>query len=226
MKILTDRTDLESFWKRLRQAQQALLLLDFDGTLAPFVADPAEARLYPGVAVLLQKLMLLKNNRLVIVSGREINSLSACLELETLPELWGCHGWQRCLPGGRALQRRLPGHIAEILERAAELARDSGYAAQLEVKPVSLALHWRGLEPEAADVMREQLGGCWQQLANENGLQLTAFDGGLELRGSELDKGTAVTQLLGELDENDSVAYLGDDLTDEDAFAALAERGL
>jgi trehalose-phosphatase len=56
-------------------------------------------------------------------------------------------------------------------------------------------------------------------------MQLLPFDGGLELRSSDRTKGTAVVQILSEEGDQVPVAYLGDDLTDEDAFAALGSRG-
>ncbi|MCK4691125.1 MAG: trehalose-phosphatase [Desulfuromonadales bacterium] len=226
MQLLVDNLDLELFWGRLRRADSALLLLDFDGTLSPFVVDPARARPYPGVAELLRNIAGVETDRLVVISGREVASLRHCLGLDPPPELWGCHGWQRCLPGGRAVQRPLPDGVTGLLELAASLVRDAGFARQLERKPVSLALHWRGLEPSVAGRMRELVGGRWRQLTGAGLLQLKEFDGGLELRCLDVDKGSAVERLLEEVEGDTLIAYLGDDLTDEDAFAVLGARGL
>ena len=63
----------------------------------------------------------------------------------------------------------------------------------------------------------------WQPLSTEGGLDLYPFDGGLELRVWEWDKGDAVRAVLADEPEGTAVAYLGDDLTDEDAFRALGE---
>lgn len=226
MHVLTENFDLEQFWQELRRAPRALLLLDFDGTLSPFVSDPAMARPYPGVVELLQQLAELENNRLVIVSGRDLGSLSACLGLDPAPELWGCHGWQRCLPGGHMLQRQPADKYCELLDQAAGVAVSAGFGRHLEIKPVSLALHWRGLELSVAELMREQVGKRWRELIGGEDVLLTEFDGGIELRSPELTKGTAVGQLLCEENESAAIAYLGDDLTDEDAFAELGGRGL
>lgn len=226
MKNLNPNCEMNLFWSRLKDARQALLLLDFDGTLAPFVVDPTAARPYPGVAPLLQRIEQHARTRLVIVSGRELDSLVSCLDLPSLPELWGCHGWQRRLPGGEAFQMPLPEEVAEWMQRAACLAEDFGYAHRLERKPVSLALHWRGeVEAEIARI-QTVLGEKWRNLAVNAGLQLHGFDGGIELRCPGVDKGTAVRQLLREVEPDTLIAYLGDDLTDEDAFRALGDRGL
>ncbi len=226
MQTLTKKFNLERFWDQLSQAKSALLLLDFDGTLSPFVKDPHQARFYPGVAEVLSSIIATGKTRLVIISGREINSLISCLQLDPLPEVWGCHGWQRQLPGGHILQRRLPDEAAACLKKAADWAKESGYQAQLESKPVSLALHWRGLNPTEISRMQDRIGSRWRQLIASEQMKLKNFDGGQELCCPEVNKGTAVEQLLQEIDEQTLVAYLGDDQTDEDAFSALDDRGL
>ncbi len=226
MQLLNAAFNLEQFWKSLRQSEQSLLMLDFDGTLSPFVVDPNLARPYPGVKELLQNIQTHGQSRLIVISGREVDSLAHCLELEPVPELWGCHGWQRRLPGGRTLQRGLS-HAAEaVLRQAERVAEAAGYALNLERKPVSLALHWRGMARDKVAHMQELFGSQWRQLSEESGLQLHGFDGGLELRCADVHKGTAVIQLACEVAETTPIAYLGDDLTDEDAFNAMAERGL
>jgi trehalose-phosphatase len=79
---------------------------------------------------------------------------------------------------------------------------------------------------EAFERARRELLERFASPAAEAGLQRLAFDGGVELRLAGSDKGIAVRAMLGELGEDAAVAYLGDDLTDEDAFAALGDRGL
>ena len=66
----------------------------------------------------------------------------------------------------------------------------------------------------------------WIHLAQEAGLDLLEFDGGVEIRASAPDKGDAVRSLLSEMSANTPAAYLGDDNTDERAFRAINGRGL
>ena len=226
MKNLKPDFEIEHFWDRLKEATQTLLLLDFDGTLAPFVVDPAAARPYPETVPLLEQLAQDERTRLVIISGRDIDSLSRCLGMVSLPELWGCHGWQRRLPEGEVKQKPLPAKVAQLMQQAAVLAENFGCADRLEHKAVSLALHWRGKPEEEIARIRSLLGEKWRRLATAGNLQMHAFDGGIELRCTGVDKGTAVTQLLREVEPETFVAYLGDDLTDEDAFRALGDCGL
>jgi trehalose-phosphatase len=91
------------------------------------------------------------------------------------------------------------------------------------VKPASVALHWRGAQPAEVETLERWCLGSWGALEPAHGLKLHTFDGGLELRAPGHDKGTAVRTVLAESPPGTVAAYLGDDLTDEDAFRALPE---
>ena len=66
----------------------------------------------------------------------------------------------------------------------------------------------------------------WSRIAQHRKVELLEFDGGVEMRPPEPDKGDAVREILQKLDATTPVAYLGDDTTDEHAFEALEGRGL
>lgn len=224
---LPDSHRLQEFWSALAAAPTAALLLDYDGTLAPFHVDPAKAHPYPGVEDLLDRIGRLPGDRLVIVSGRALDDLCPLLRLDVRPEWWGCHGRERRLPDGR--------HSFTPLSEAAQqaLAEAEGWVAtvtalggRVERKPGSLAFHWRGLAPGHQRALMRDLETRFAALARAGALQWHPFDGGVELRAAGCDKGEAVRQVLAELGEGACVAYLGDDHTDEDAFRALAGHGL
>jgi len=226
MQVLKQQIDLNHFWARLAAAQQVLLMLDFDGTLSPFVADRDQARLYPGVRNELLSLINQDPAQIQIVSGRDSDDLLARLELERPPELWGCHGWQRRFRDGRQQLSHLPDTAAAALQEALVIAEATGVQDQLERKSFSLALHWRGVAEQERLRLQNQVVKPWQKLVEKGGLLLLPFDGGVELRCPGVTKGTAVRCMLQELPQDSVIAYLGDDLTDEDAFAALGEHGL
>ena len=224
---LPDSTLLQDFWSALAAAPAAALLLDYDGTLAPFHRDPARARPYPGVEPLLERLGRLARDRLVIVSGRALDTLCPLLRLHVRPELWGCHGRERRLPDGRRSFMPLPEAARQALAEAEDwTARVTALGGRVERKPGSLAFHWRGLTSEDQHALAQELEQRYARLAQAGTLDWHPFDGGIELRAPGCDKGQAVRQVLGELEEGACVAYLGDDHTDEDAFRALAGRGL
>jgi trehalose-phosphatase len=95
-----------------------------------------------------------------------------------------------------------------------------------ELKGGSIAIHWRGLSEMKAEDLRTRVMLGWRPIAEHSGLDLLQFDGGVEIRASEADKGQAVRALLSEVDRDTPAAYLGDDSTDESAFRVMKGRGI
>jgi trehalose-phosphatase len=217
---------LDQFWIDLAAAKQAALLLDYDGTMAPFRQERAEAVPYPGVREKLTAIIADTETRLVIISGRAINDLLPLLGLDPPPEIWGCHGWELLEANGRRPGINLPPLARTGLDKAKLWVAAQELGRFSETKPASLAIHWRGLSAGKISELRDRVLPGWQPLANEYKLEIHSFNGGLELRCPGRDKGTAVTSILAGLEPGTPVAFLGDDLTDEDGFAAIKSRGL
>ncbi len=226
MLALNSRGDVETFFSKLAEhTGPSLLLLDFDGTLAPFVDDRNAAKPYPGVVERLQALAEYRT-RSVVISGRSIEDLVRLLDIRPLPELWGSHGRERRLPDGTYTIAPLLPDDREGLARARALAVEMGLEPQCEVKPASVALHWRGLSEAQRAEVRERCVPRWKSIEQNSTLVLHPFDGGVELKAGGATKGTAIETLSSEIPRGTPMAYLGDDKTDEDAFEALGERGL
>lgn len=217
---------LETFWQQLQTASQKVLFLDYDGTLAPFQLKRDKAFPYPGVREILEKIQASAKTRIIIVSGRAVDDLLPLLGLKHLPELWGSHGFERQLPDGTRLAQEIDVNCFHNLARAFNWMKEHGYEADCEKKPSSLAFHWRGIENGRCQQLEKTLRNAWSPLTKGIDLEIHSFDGGLELRCAGFHKGEAVRQVLAECGQNVSVAYLGDDLTDEDAFKALKGKGL
>ena len=81
------------------------------------------------------------------------------------------------------------------------------------------------MQERVRSVVPSIFGRIDQRIAQPGGLHLLPFDGGVELRSTDRTKGTAVAEILSQEPDDAPVAYLGDDLTDEDAFVALGEQG-
>lgn len=225
MKELRAEGHLPAFWMRLAAAPARLLLLDYDGVLAPFHENRHAAVPHPGVREALQRLMPLGTCRVVIISGREAADVARLIAMNPHPEIWGSHGWERMLPGERAVLADLPPQAAEALKQAHD-AVPAEWAAKLEAKPAGLAFHVRGLPDSEAQARLKQIQALWAKPIEIGGLEALSFDGGLELRVPGRTKGHAVDALLEEAGTGAVAAYLGDDLTDEDAFRHLGTRGL
>jgi trehalose 6-phosphate phosphatase len=215
-----------TFFGEVRRARRRALLLDYDGTLAPFAADPAAAEPYPGVRELLEEVAAAGSTRLALVTGRSARQLAALLRLRRTPEIWGCHGAERLTVEGAYFVAAPDAAAARQLVAAALWARALDVpGVRVEPKATCLALHWRGLPPERIAVVRARVNERWQP-GPRGGLVVAEFDGGIELRAPGRDKGAVVDAVLAEVGAPATVAYLGDDLTDEAAFTALAGRGL
>jgi trehalose-phosphatase len=227
VQVLTPSLDLAAFFQRVAHAPARLLMLDYDGTLAPFHTDPARAVPYPDVVPVLERIVACGGTRIVVVSGRPADEVPQLLGLTQRPEIWGSHGWERLLPDGQrfveepqADARRALADATNAIE--AVMSGDS----RLERKLASIALHWRGLPPERAEHLKQRAEELWSPVTRGGALELLPFDGGLELRTVGCNKQYAVKAVLSQTAEEAAIAYLGDDITDEDAFRAVKARGV
>ena len=226
MQTLDQKFNLETFFGRVRSAAARVLMLDYDGTLAPFRVNPAEAVPYPGVMPLLDEIQQAGHTRVVIVSGRWTKDLVPLLGLKHTPEIWGSHGWERLQPHGGYDVSRISPSALEVLVTADEwIAEIEALGGRCERKPAALAFHWRGLENIRVAGIRDKVFEKWKELGYVNGLAWHDFDGGIELRAAGRDKGDVVRTLVAETGAGAVFAYLGDDLTDEPAFMAMPEAG-
>lgn len=218
--------NMESFFARVRSASRGVLVLDYDGTLAPFQLHPARAVPYPGVIELVDAIMKSPRTRVVIASGRWIEELLPLLALQHRPEIWGCHGWERLSVSGRYQAAAIGARALELLEETARWATAiERYGARAERKPASVAFHWRGLPEMRVTEIRARVLENWKELGALEQFAWHDFDGGIELRVAGRDKGDVVRTLVAEAGPGAAFAYLGDDRTDEDAFAAVPDHG-
>jgi trehalose 6-phosphate phosphatase len=226
MKILNPDIDLELFYLRRKEASQKVLLLDYDGTLAPFHKEPNKAEPYAGIREVLNRIMHVPDMRLVIITGRWTKDLIPLLQLETQPEIWGSHGLERLQTDGSYEIDSMEEKHLDGLVAADEWIEELGLSGRCEKKPGCLAIHWRGLDEKTLQELRNLVEPKWSNLAQAWQLSLQEFDGGLELRVPGRDKGDAVGAILAEVNQDAVTAYLGDDLTDEDAFRAIKGKGI
>jgi trehalose 6-phosphate phosphatase len=220
---------LDHFFGRFDGAAASLLLLDFDGTLAPFRVDRFKARPWAGVRELLNLIQRRKKTRIVMISGRPAGEIVPLLGLETPPEVWGLHGAERLYPDGRRLLEALAPEVRSRLDELSARLRQDAFGGRFEEKPNAAVMHWRGVAPEKARQIEKRTRELFEPLTLLEGLKLLEFEAGIELRAGR-DKGGAVKAIIAEMRAGGPVnfpaAYLGDDFTDEIAFAALKGRGL
>jgi trehalose 6-phosphate phosphatase len=216
------------FAANLSAASRALLMLDFDGTLAPFRIDRFTARPWAGVREILNRIQNENKTRLVVVTGRPPREIQPLLQLEKPFEVWGLHGAERLYPDGHSeLEEQSPAVRAK-LDELTEMLHGDTFGGLFESKPNAAVVHWRGVSPHTAHEIEANTRTIFETATHIEGLQLLEFERGLELRAGR-DKGGAVAAVLGEMKASAAgefvAAYLGDDLTDEAAFKAMNAAG-
>jgi trehalose 6-phosphate phosphatase len=212
-------------FQSLLTADSSALLLDFDGTLAPFRNDPAEVRPWAHVPQLLEQIQDTGRTRLAIISGRPAQQVASQLSMTTPPEIWGLHGAERLLPNGDLERDSLLPDQEATLEAARHAIHVAALGLRIEEKWNAVVVHWRGKSKHASELAQTRALNLLSPFAKNGNISLLQFDGGIELRAGR-NKGDAVRLLLQEIPTDAPVAYLGDDTTDEHAFEALAGRGL
>lgn len=217
---------VSAFLSHLRAAPASVLLLDYDGTLAAFQQNRAHAYPYPGVPPLLESIAQSGKTKVIIISGRPIMDLKTLLKPLTNLELWGSHGLEHELCDGNYRQLIIDQEILTVLSQAQEWLAAEGLSRQAEIKPGGIAVHWRGMPNDEVEKIEAATRNGFRSFAEKSRLKLLPFEAGLELRVAHPNKGDVVSSILEGLHTDVKIAYLGDDLTDEDAFRALSNRGL
>jgi trehalose-phosphatase len=211
---------------RERAGRSLAVLLDYDGTLTPIVERPEAAVLAAATRSVLRSLA--RRCVLAVVSGRDLEDVRARVGVRGLAYA-GSHGFdiagpglRHQHPGAHAGASRLPG-VARAIARATVAIE----GVRLEPKRFALAVHYR--RARQADVPKVR-AAVERALARYPGLRMARGKKVFDLQPDiAWDKGRAVLWLLRTLRlERDNVLplYIGDDLTDEDAFRALARRGI
>jgi len=202
-----------------RTPREALIALDFDGTLAPIVDDPALSRAFPGA---IEALAALAGGgvRVAIVTGRDALTVVDLGQLQRVPGLLvsGLHGAQTW-SDGQLISLPEPSGLAELRTALPALLGQIDPGVWLEDKGLSLVVHTRRTEDPAGAlaVLTEPVTA----LAVEHGLDVVGGKFVLEIRIPSLSKADAVGRLL---EGPTAVAvFCGDDLGDLPAFEALKD---
>jgi trehalose 6-phosphate phosphatase len=217
---------IADFFQRCDLTRTARLLLDYDGTLAPFQTQRDKAYPYPGIIPILNRIIQTGRTKISIVSGRPINEIQRLLNPLQNFEIWGAHGLEHLSADGVYKRASIDPEALSILQQAEDWLRQSGLLSIAEIKPGGIAVHWRGLAPTEIEDILSRVQKGWNRFNGVPSIKLLLFDGGIELRATHPDKGDAIDAILSYSDPTAAVAFLGDDRMDEDAFRVLSKRGL
>lgn len=218
-------------------ASGAVVALDFDGTLAPIVDDPAQARIHPEAAAVLLELAP-RVRAIAVITGRPARQVLDLGGLETVGDalaaagrelyVFGQYGNERWSSSRRVITGpRPPRGLATFLSELPRILRGAGAGdAYVEEKGLAVAVHTRRLpDPEAAF---EALLAPLTALAAEHDLVVEPGKQVIEIRSAGMDKGLVVERLIHSLGAK-AFLFAGDDLGDVEAFdtvSAYAKEGM
>jgi trehalose 6-phosphate phosphatase len=191
-----------------------LVTSDFDGTLAPIVNDPADARPLPGAAEAMTALATLPSTSAALISGRALSVLRELSGAPSAVHLVGSHGAEFDTGFAHDVDETLLASMTAELNAIA--ANRRGVA--VETKPASVALHVRNAsaaDGEAALAEARHAAQAWDA-------HLTEGKAVLEFAVISTDKGEAV-DILREQTAATAVVFFGDDVTDEKAFRRMRD---
>ena len=215
---------LHRFFGRFVAHTSPVLLLDYDGTLAPFRVNRFTSRPWAGVRELLASIQRQGRTRMAVITGRPAAEIAPLLGLDPPLEVWGLHGAERLLPNGRRQLEQAPPATQARLEELREHLRRDSFGGLFEDKANGVVMHWRGVSRHKAEQIERKTRELFEPMARMEGLALLEFEAGLELRVGR-NKGGAVEAILAETENAGPVAFLGDDLSDESAFRVVNRVG-
>ena len=204
----------------LSQTPQLLVALDFDGTLAPEVDVPEDARAVPAAKEAVLRLLRLPHTRVALVSGRAMESLIRVTDLPDNVLLFGSHGIEARLdtPDTTLMLDEAERGLVEVLGLLLNDVAEKFEHVWIEAKPAGFAVHTRlASAGNARDAHEMALAVASAELV---GLTVRRGKNVLEFSVRTTNKGDALNRLRDYAGAT-AVLYAGDDVTDEDAFAAL-----
>ena len=215
----------------VRAAPQLVIGLDFDGTLAPIVEDPNQARIHPDAPELLVELASLVRG-IAVITGRPARQALALGDLDLIATrvaeagkefvVLGQYGNERWTSTERrVISPRPPAGLAAFLREVPSLLRRADAAeAYVEQKGLAVAVHTRRLADPAGAFAR--MRPLLTDAADRHGLTVEPGRLVVEVRAPGMHKGLAVRDLVRRLDA-EAFLFAGDDLGDVEAFAQVRE---
>ena len=212
--------------RRIRDAGTALLLFDFDGTLVPIVGRPEFAALAPETRQSLANLAGRENFITGIISGRSLADVSMKVDVPGLVYA-GNHGLEiagRGISFSHPQARQVRETLARVCDKLGE-ALSVFPGAIIEDKGLTLSVHYRLVSESEQATVRQRFDDSLLPYTKSGQLRTTAGKMVFEVRPNvDWGKGEAIIELKHIFPDAGLTVFFGDDVTDEDGFAAVQER--
>jgi trehalose 6-phosphate phosphatase len=199
------------------------ILLDVDGTILDIAPTPHEVRVPKALSSALQRISERTKGALALVSGRPLGDLDFIFAPLRLPAIGG-HGAEiRPVAGGKPFEQRARSLDRELRSRLSDVAKLSS-GIIVEDKGYALALHYRLAIDKEADVRERVVAIC--SARPSDAVEILPGKAVIEIKSAGFNKGTAVRELMTYPPFADRCPiFIGDDTTDEAAFAVLPDFG-
>ena len=215
---------VEEIIDKFQHAAKRCILLDYDGTLAPYQKLPSLAAPSEELIALLNDLTVDEANHVIIISGRDAPTLEKWLGHLSL-HLVAEHGAMVRFKGEEWKETvTVSTEWKEQIRPLMQLFVDRCAGSFIEEKKSTLAWHYRNTYPELGFSRSRELRNSLLQLTANTSLQVIDGNKVLEVRTVGVDKGATATNMLAVV-EPDFILCMGDDATDEDMFRTLRDKG-
>jgi len=223
-KITTSLT--EKIKSRYSKAKKRLMFLDYDGTLMGFDKDPQKVSPDNELISILKDLTDNPLNRVIIISGRDKETLG-----KWFPPPWNIgfiaeHGvWSKEPDTEWIMMETIDKNWMEIIKPTLEFYVDRTPRSFIEQKNYSLVWHYRNADVDLGEIRSWELKDELKNLVNNLNLEIMDGDKVIEIKNSGINKGRAAMMKIGEI-SYDFIMAVGDDWTDEYTFGALPENAI
>ncbi|NUS45690.1 MAG: trehalose-phosphatase [Mycobacteriaceae bacterium] len=208
--------DLRRALATVARSPRLLVASDYDGTIAPIVANPEDARPHPESVRALRALAGLSGTTAAVISGRALRDLAALSRLPVEVQLIGSHGSEFDVGFVHAIDNDAKVLLREVQAELADIAAEHP-GVTVESKPASVALHVRNATPELGRAALERVR---HGAAGWVGVQVTEGKAVIELSVVPTDKGEAL-DIVRRQENATAAVFFGDDVTDEKGFRRL-----
>ena len=207
-------------------AGSRMIFLDYDGTLMGFDKDPQKVRPDNELTGILKKLTADHSNHVVIISGRDKETLGKWFPTQWKISFVAEHGvWSKTPGTNWSMTEQIDKNWMEIIEPVLEFYVDRTPRSFIERKNYSLVWHYRNSDPDLGEIRSWELKDELKTLVGNLNLEIMDGDKVIEIKNSGINKGRAALQKMGER-HYDFILAIGDDWTDEYTFAALPEEAV
>lgn len=221
-----DDTRKRTIIERYNNSARRILFLDYDGTLAWFRKDPLEARPDKELYHILNNLISDPSNTVVIISGRDRETLGEWFGGDMNINLIAEHGvWLRNIGDDWTMLEQIDNGWMDSILPLLEYYVDQTPNSFIEHKNFSLVWHFRGSDPDLGVQRSWELKEQLRHLTANLNLEIMDGDKVLEIKYSGINKGRAAVSKMAD-SEYDLVMAIGDDWTDEYTFEAMPEDAI